>query len=170
MRYPDALRPVATETVPLAAGYRVTLPKATPRFRRWTGAPPGGTESHTPLVALNGEPLVAELAILRLFQAAGWEGAWIDPYHGKRKVGFTECVRLPVPKEALLQAIYQAANDRAGCFDVFCWQNGKVLFAEARHQGGDPIQPTQRRWLAAALQTGLRPDAFLLVEWALADA
>ena len=170
MQYPDSLRPVGTVSIPLAAGYRVAIPKATQTFRRWTGPPPGATESNTPLVALNGEPLVAELAILRLFQAAGWEGVWIDPFQGKRRVGLTECVGLPVSRESLLQTIYHAANDRAGCFDVFCWQNGKVLFAEARHQGRDSIQPEQRRWLAAALTTGLRPDAFLIVEWGLADA
>jgi len=170
MRYPDALEPVATETIRLSADLSVALPKATPKFSRWVGPPPVDTYGNKAIVAIKGEPLFAELAILRLFQAAGWEGAWIDTYRNQRRVGFDECLLLPSAQEALLQRIYQEAGTRAGCFDVVCWNDGRVLFAESKRKGRDRFRETQRRWLAAALKIGLPPEAFLIVEWSLEDA
>jgi hypothetical protein len=43
-----------------------------------------------------------------------------------------------------------------GCFDVFCWRAGAILFAESKWHRHDAIRPTQRAWLETALNMGFR--------------
>lgn len=167
--YPEPLRPTGREEVQLPSEGVILIPKATPSFRRWPGPPPVDTYGGKPIVILDGEPLFAELAILRLLRAVGWEGVWIDTYRNKRRVGMDEYASLPPDQEALLQRIYQASGTRSGCFDVFCWREGAVLFAESKRKGYDSIRPTQVRWLSSALGIRLPVEAFLIVEWSLTD-
>lgn len=170
MHYPAALHPVAEESVRLSSGRRLLIPKATPGLRRWPGPPPEDTYGNKPIVMLEGELLFAELAILRLFQAVGWEGVWIDTYRNKRRVAMDQYTSLPPDQEALLQRIYQASGTRSDCFDVFCWRDKAVVFAESKRKGYDRIRPTQVRWLSSALGTGLPIEAFLIVEWSLTES
>lgn len=53
----------------------------------------------------------------------------------------------------------------AGCWDVFSWRNGRVLFAESKWKDNDAIRNSQREWLQAALAGKLTSDNFLIVEW-----
>jgi hypothetical protein len=70
-------------------------------------------------------------------------------------------------KGQLLHGIYEQAGARVGCFDVFCWKDDSVVFAESKRAGRDRIRPTQLRWIEAALDSGLEPESLLIVEWSL---
>lgn len=67
--------------------------------------------------------LFAELVILRLFEAAGWRGVWVDTY---RKCFGKDCPdsvgreEIPEDKLAVLEGIYKVAAN-SGCFDIFVW-------------------------------------------------
>lgn len=169
MNYPPDLDPTATEELVLPSRRAVRLPKATPVFRRWPGEPPADAYGNKALIEVNGELVFAELAILRLFQADGWDGVWIDTYRRRMRIGIDKAAELPAGKDTLLQAIYQAAQTKSGCFDVFCWKKDTVLFAESKRKQHDQIRQSQLVWLEAALSVGLSPDAFLLVEWTLTE-
>ena len=170
--YPDLLRPAVTEVILLPSGSTVEVPKATPAFDGWTGELIEDTYRGKQILDFAGEPVFAELAILRAFQNSGWSGVWVDTFKKKYRVGYwgsdTECV-LPPEQELLLEQIYERAGSRNGCWDVFCWEKELKLFIEAKRQGHDKIRSTQRQWLEAALAVGLSIDSFLIVEWSLQE-
>ena len=78
MRIPALLTPTTMERVLLPSGHEAALPKATPRFPKWTKEFPWSTYGGKPILDLNGEPLYAEIAILRLLEAEGWRGVWVN--------------------------------------------------------------------------------------------
>ena len=70
----------------------------------------------------------------------------------------------------LLQNIAERnGNTYAGCWDIVGWHKEMVVFAELKRRKKDRMQQTQLKWLAAALQVGLKPENFLLVEWDLLE-
>ncbi|HEX8683128.1 MAG TPA: hypothetical protein VF707_12490 [Ardenticatenaceae bacterium] len=129
-------------------------------FQRWQGPVSVDTYGNKPLINLDGEEVYAELTILRLLQAEGWHGVWVDRYRRKMRTGITEYVSLPAEQDKLLQQIYQAAQTTGGCFDVFCWQHDVVLFAESKRKSHDRIRQTQLKWLEGAMALGLPPTHF----------
>jgi hypothetical protein len=152
----------------------VKVPRASALFRRWNGELPKDTYHHKPVLEYNGEMVFAEIAILRCFQQEGWDGRWIDNFGSKTKyrVGYwgdaSEIIKdLPVEQKALLDRIRARTDGKGGCFDVFCWRDGEVVFAESKWKGNDQIRPNQARWLEAALSIGIPLDSFLIVEWSL---
>jgi hypothetical protein len=169
VKYPHTLTPTAYKEIYLLTGGIVSVPKATPRFSSWRGASPQDTYGGKQVIDLNGEPVFAELAILRLLQAEGWQGRWIDTYRNRKWITINSFVELPSNRNELLQQIYQSVGSKAGCFDVYCWRGTQVLFAESKRKGRDRIRDTQRRWLAAALDIGLPIESFLIVEWSLIE-
>jgi hypothetical protein len=52
-----------------------------------------------------------------------------------------------------------------GCWDVFAFKNGRVLFIECKRKKRDYITRSQREWLSATLKVGFTLDNFLIVEW-----
>jgi hypothetical protein len=40
-----------------------------------------------------------------------------------------------------------------------------MLFLEAKRKSHDKIRDTQRRWIEAAISTGITPDKLIIVEW-----
>jgi hypothetical protein len=115
----------------------------------------------------------AELAVLRLFQREGWDGVWVDSYRQKYRVGYWEEgaeVDLPPEREELLMQVYRKAGGRKGCWDVYCWKGGVVVFAESKRRTRDGTRETQLRWMEAALAVGVPLERFLLVEWSLEGA
>lgn len=170
--YPDELTPRATEFLTLPSEREVELPKATPQFRMWTGLAPKDRYGGKPLLDFKGEMVFAELAILRLFERAGWQGRWVDGYRGKYRVGYwgdDTTKDLPPQQQAVLDAIRAKTGSRGGCFDVLCWRAGQTVFAEAKWKAHDRIRASQRRWLEAALGLGIPAGSFLIVEWAVQD-
>jgi hypothetical protein len=170
MTYPDLLHPTDTEPVVLAPQTHVAVPKCTPQFARWRGAPLADTYRGKLLLDFQGRPAFAELVILWTLMAAGWQGVWNDTFGHCSRQGYWESPRLktpPQPAHDLLQTIRARAGTRGGAWDVVCWRDEAILFAEAKQQGKDRFQATQIRWLGAALACGLPLDAFLIVEWSV---
>ena len=168
--YPDLLQPDLSEVILLPSGNKVKVPKATPTFAGWTGTPIEDTYGGKPVLDFAGEPVFAELAILRAFQNSGWGGVWIDTFQKKYRIGYwgkDSDIALPSEQELLLNRIYERAGSRNGCWDVFCWRSDAQVFIEAKRRGHDQIRATQRRWLEAAISVGLPTNAFLVVEWSL---
>lgn len=168
MRYPAALMPQTVECISLPSGRVISLPKATPVFEPWDGPVPADTYGNKPLLDLNGTCAFAELVILDRCLKAGWNGVWVDSYRGRYRTdywGDDRVITLPAPQDRLIEGIYERAGRRGGYFDVFCWKDDAVLFAEAKRRGRDAIRATQRRWLEAALDVGLPRASLLIVEW-----
>jgi len=165
--YPEQLMPETVENLHLPSGLDVQIPKAAPVFRLWSGEFTGDTYGNKSLLDVDGVPMFAELAILRIFQKDGWNGVWVDTFRKKYRTSWGEegVVRLSGDKLQLLKAIHQRAGSASGCFDVFCWKDDSVVFAESKRRAKDEIRQTQLAWLDAAMQIGLDASAFLIVEW-----
>jgi hypothetical protein len=152
----------------VAGGTRVELAKAMPLFRRWSGAMPLDTYNRKPVLHVNGEMVFAELAILRLFQQAGWEGRWVDSYRNRFLTGYwpePSVEELPTPHRDVFEAIRGKVGRTGGCFDVMSWREGTLMFVESKRKGHDRINDNQRRWLGAAIDLGIPIGSFLIVEW-----
>jgi len=179
MDYPEYLRPTEFEEIELPNGSRVSIPKATLVFEAWAGRQVADSYGGKTVLAFEATPVFAELAILRHFQRAGWQGVWVDTYRRKYRVEYwddeqvklprsRDSVQLPFEQEELLQRLRNAIQKRwSGCWDVFCWKHGDVLFAEAKRYGKDKIRQSQRQWLESALASGLSKEEFLVVEWSV---
>jgi hypothetical protein len=108
----------------------------------------------------------AELAILRIFQEAGWSGRWVDSFHRRYLTEYWPkpvSEGLPEKQQTLLDGIGAKAGGSGGCFDVFCWRNEEIMFAESKWR--DRILETQAKWLEAALDSGISAESFLIVQW-----
>lgn len=170
MMYPKLLDPKAIENIRLLSGEEIQIPKANPYFERWSGESFEDTYGNKTILNLDGEPVFAELAILRIFQKDGWNGVWVDTYRRKYRIGYWKNmngVELPTDKRILLEGIYRNAGSVKGCWDVFCWKDDRIIFAESKRLSKDKIRETQIKWLEAALDDGLKKDSFLIVEWSL---
>ncbi len=170
--YPERLMPESVENLYLPSGVHVQIPKAAPAFRLWSGEFTGDTYGNKPLLDVDGTPMFAELAILRLFHKDGWDGVWVDTFRKKYRTAWGDegVVRLSGERLELLRAIHRRAGSASGCFDVFCWKDDAVVFAESKRRSKDEIRQTQLAWLEAAMQTGLDASAFLIVEWSSTDS
>jgi len=163
----DAVAPTGTESYTLRSGRVVGVPKATPMFPTWKGAPVTDTYNGKAVLDAGGRPSFAELAILWALRDAGWDGVWIDTYRRKYRTGYWDAppVTLAGAPARLLERIYADLGARAGAWDVFCWRAGEVLFAESKRRGHDRIRSSQLAFLDAALSIGLHLKSFLIVEW-----
>jgi hypothetical protein len=171
MEYPEILTPLSIEPIELLpSGREVMVPKATPRFRPWPPDAMPEDRYGKCVLDLDGEMVFAELAILRIFQRAGWEGRWIDTY-GRRYLTnyWPRPVNEPMPAEQqeILDRIRNEAGIDGGCFDVFCWRDRANKFVESKRKGHDHYNRNQRAWLEAALRVNIPVDRFLIVEWTL---
>jgi hypothetical protein len=170
MKYPASLQPTTTETMTLPSGRSVAVPKVTPTFRLWRGDPVKKTYGKKAILDFGGRPAFAELAILWTLEKEGWQGFWVDTFGhhffrtGYRGVGEAH-KSLPQKPNSLPEAIWNLAKTRAGVWDVFCWQEDRVLFSESKRAGNDTIKPSQLRFAESALEIGLPLDSLLLVEW-----
>ena len=169
--YPKLLQPNNTESIVFSTNEVVRIPKVHLTFEKWSGIYPDDTYGNKTVLNFNDEPVFAELAILRIFQKDGWNGVWVDTYGRKYRNSYwgnAPIAELPEEKQLLLNKIYKIAEINSGCFDVFCWNEDRVIFAEAKRQKKDKIRANQIKWLEAAFENGLKEDSFLIVEWDLA--
>lgn len=167
MQFPETLKPTSTMGFSTPNLGVVAVPKASASFRVWSGARLADDYGGKAALDYEGEPLFAELVILRHFQKAGWQGVWIDTYRRRTLVSLTQEVSLPPERRALLDQIAARAGNNNGCFDVFAWRDDHVAFAESKRSGRDRIRPSQVRWVAAALHVGVPLESLLVVEWSL---
>lgn len=123
-----------------------------------------------PQVLLGGRALFPEIALLALFQRAGWKGAWIDPVHRRtydKMPNVSKGVGLDTRIASVLARVNAAASaHRAAPWDLVLWYGRAVLFVDVM-AGPSVVPPGHSRiaWLDAALRTGLSLGQFLVVEW-----
>ncbi len=182
LTYPSLLRPTTTETM-VSAGRELTVPKVELRLCQWAGAPISNTFGNKPLIDFGGRPVFAELCVYELVRLSGWQARWVETYgagamNPKHLRAWADAglagqqhdpISDPTIQELLAGIAKANGNSYAGCWDVVCWNGESVVFAELKRHKKDRIRPTQPRWLEAALQVGLEPENFLLVEWDLAS-
>ena len=171
-RYPKILIPTGYESIVIAPGNVINVPKATPIFLPWCGNTILDDYNGKQILNVGGRPAFAELAILWAMRADGWEGVWIDTYSRKYRTdywGVTPLSKLPPERTQLLERIYTRAGTRSGAWDVYCWKGSKVLFAESKRARRDKIRDSQRHWLAEAIGEGLSNESFLIVEWSIGE-
>jgi len=150
----------------LSSGVTVQIPKYSLSFKRW-GGDPIPNAYRKPIVEFDGNPLFAELAVLRMFQQNGWDGVWVDSYGKKYRNGLpkvVEPVELPFDKEKIIASIRNESGRFGGCWDVFVWKDDRILFLELK-QKNEPIKDSQRGWLESSLELDYKPDNFALIEW-----
>ena len=165
------LHKVDGETLSLPSGERVSIQKYFLTFDPWKGAPIPNTYKVKAVIDWNGEPVFAELAVLRLFQSHGWEGVWVDSYRRKFRVGLpdvVEPIEIPQKQRELIDSIRTKTGRFGGCWDVLVWKGNATLFLELKRQKKDAVQSTQVEWLEASLSHGLKPENFTLIEWDIA--
>lgn len=185
MIYPyfsSLLRPNANEHV-LVKDQSCAIPKIELQFRRWDGISLNNTLNGKPLIDFDGHPVFAELCLYKLMRLSDWQARWIEiygsPTKAPRLLTTWDDDRLTVQQHrpitdpwvaSLLQRIAAAnVGTYAGCWDVVGWYQGQLVFAELKRRKQDRIRATQLGWLEAALQLGLQPHNFLLVEWDFAS-
>lgn len=159
------------EEISLPSGQKIQIPKCNLVFEEWKGEPIKDTYNNKAVVDFDGEPLFAELAILRMFQKEGWNGVWVDSYRNKYHVALPEKenpVQLPSEQQKLIDSIKERTGKRGGCWDVFAWRNREYKFVESKRIGKDALRPNQTLWLEKSLELGLKINDFLLAEWDLA--
>ena len=122
-----------------------------------------------PQVLLGGRALFPEIALLALFQKAGWKGAWIDPRRRRyfdKMPNVSKGVGLDTRVASVLAKVNAAAAAvrRASSWDLVLWDGRTVLFVDV---APGPARPGHARiaWLDAALRSGLSAGQFLVVEW-----
>ena len=155
------------EIFSLSSGAKIPIRKYFLEFNAWKGAPIPNTYNGKAVIDWNGEPVFAELAVLRLFQAHGWNGAWVDSYRRKFRVGLpdvAEPTSLPRVQTDLIEMLREKTGRFGGCWDVVVWKNDVMRFLELKRLKKDAVQDTQVEWLAAGLDSGLSADNFALVE------
>ena len=164
------LQPYKTEneTFSLSSGEQISIQKYFLNFNQWKGKSIPNTYNGKAVIDWNGEPVFAELAVLRLFQSHGWDGVWVDSYRRKFRVGLPDVVdpiSLPNEKQLLVDSLKKRTGRSGGCWDVMLWKDEYILFVELKRQKRDKIQASQIRWLEAALSIGYSERNFALVEW-----
>jgi hypothetical protein len=158
------------ESFSLSSGDQVLIQKYFLHFNEWKGAPIPNTYNNKPVIDWNGEPVFAELAVLRLFQSHGWEGVWVDSYRRKYRIGLpdvAEPIELSSKQQKLIESIKAKTGRSGGCWDVFVWKDNQLLFIELKRQKKDAIQDSQRLWLEKSLESGLKMESFAFLEWVI---
>jgi hypothetical protein len=168
----EFLRPHQTDSklFLLSSGISVSIPKYILHFDPWKGPPIPNTYNGKAVIDWNGEPVFAELALLRLFQSHGWNGVWVDSYRSKYRVGLldvAEPVALPKKQQHIIETIGARTGSRRGCWDVFVWKGSMIRFIELKRSKRDKVRETQVQWLEAALACDFKPEHFALIEWDL---
>jgi hypothetical protein len=156
--------------VQLPSGTSASIPACFSRFELWHGTPIQDTYGKKAVLDWKGEPLFAELVILRLIHAEGWEGVWIDTYRKKfRQFMPPHSCGLPEHAQAFLDRVNAGRKWPAGCPDVLAWGEGQYFFVEVKRKRRDRIRKTQLVWLESALATRMPIESFLVLEWEIAD-
>jgi hypothetical protein len=124
-----------------------------------------------PLVKVDNENLFGELAILRYLQKDGWNGVWVDTFHGRGKKLFWN--NLPPEGKASLadeatflydKIVTSNAGKASGFFDVFAWKNGEYIFLEYKGAGDKPNQ-NETKWINSAIKSGIKPEQLYFITY-----
>ncbi len=88
-----------------------------------------------PQVLLDGRAVFPEIALLALFQKAGWKGGWFDPVHRRtydKMPNVSKGVGLDTRVASVLAKVNAAAapGRRASCWDLVLGDGRTVLFVD----------------------------------------
>ena len=176
--YPSLLRPTNFELF-VVSNNAIEIPEVVLKFEKWEGAVINNTFGGKPVVDFKGEPMFAELAIMKLFIESGWQARWIETYGASTKKPFhfsnwidgklsEQNVDL-IEDDAIIGVLNDVSilnsNSYSGCWDVIGWCKDRIIFAESKRTRKDRIRKTQNNWLLAGLNYGLKADNFLVVQW-----
>ena len=159
---------VADELFALPSGEQIPIAKYFLSFKEWHGEPIPNTYGNKTVIDHNGEPVFAELAVLRLFHANGWQGVWADSYGRKFRTGLpgiADPITLPPEQQKFYDEIKLRTGLSGGCWDLFLWRGNEVLFVELKRQKKDRVQDSQIRWLTSSLGLEMKTGNFALIEW-----
>jgi len=159
-----------SQKIKLPSGKEIRIRKLKLSFGVWKGKAVKDSYGGKTVIDCDGEPLFAELAVLRTLQKEGWQGAWVDSYRKKFRVGLpgvVEPINLPEKPKKLFDDISSRAGGFKGCWDVFAWKDDDYLFLELKRESRDHIRDSQIKWLEAALGSGVPSDSFAILEWIL---
>ncbi len=162
--------------VTLPSGKTIALPVCHPVFSRWRGNTQSFDYGGKPLLNHAGEACFAELVVLRLLLAAGWNGVWVETYGGIHYLSAMPqswkvregSIEIPDDKRELLANIWKTGATTA-CFDVLAWDGDQLYFFEAKHAGKDKLTLAQLKFIQGALACGVPFDHLVIAEWRLAD-
>jgi hypothetical protein len=123
-----------------------------------------------PSLDYDGQATWAELVIVRLLQAAGWEARWIKNWVGGREfcVEIGQLLTMPSePLAAFRKIDHRAASKtRGGAWDVFAWRDTDLLFLESKqYRSSDKLRPGQLAWLDAGMAEGYDLACFAVVDY-----
>jgi hypothetical protein len=133
---------VDNEIFLLSSGKRILVQKYFFMFNRWSGAAIPNDYNGKAVVDWNGEPVFAELAVVRLLKAHGWNAVWTDSYRNKYRIGLpdvAEPVDIPSEPKVLIDDIRAKTGRNGGCWDVVAWTSNKILFVELKRIKKDPF-------------------------------
>ena len=172
MILPAQLIPTEKQGIPLPSGATAALPVCHPVFLRWNDKPPAFDFGGKPIINDGGKPVFAELALLNLFCASGWDGVWVETFGGTHFLrempsGWKLAPHhgaVPKEKDDLLRAIWKIARTTA-CFDIFAWNDTELIFCEAKQERKDRLTGAQHKFIEGALQCGVPSDSLLIAEW-----
>jgi hypothetical protein len=158
--------------VPLSTGASVGIPITHITFEKWLGQKPVFDFGKKPLINYKGKCVFAEIAILRMLIASGWNGVWVETYGGchflevmpKSSKLSEYSVVLPEDKKVLLEKIWQTGKTKS-CFDIMAWKGDDIIFCEAKRKGKDKLTVAQIKFIKAALVCGISTNQLLIVEW-----
>ena len=186
MEYPiDLSMTTASEVLELPNGKAVRVGKMKLRFIGWHGSKEflntlPRTLSIKPLVSFRNSAVFAEIALVRMFEAAAWKAWWVDSFHRRYRADMPPAATsLPEPLAYIMKTVrerYRQVGDAGperharrgefgGAWDVVCWNGWRALFVEAKLARKDRVRPSQIAWLQAALEIGVSADSFLIAEW-----
>src|SRR5712664_137043 len=96
-------------TLGLPSGDSVDVPRCRYCFVPWRGDSIADTFGGKVVLDFCGEPVFAELAILKSLQKMGWDGVWVDTYRNKFRQAFApHCCNLPSHAQKLYDRIREA--------------------------------------------------------------
>ncbi len=178
--HPPALQPTDVLVVPSALG-ELKIPLCRPLFIKASATDGVHTFGGKDLLVVDSRPQFAEVAILRAFEEAGWQGRWLETYPYRKNPRLWKAwhpdgpraqVHVPIAETWVIEKLNAIAaannNSFSGCWDVVAWKNDHLVFAESKKQKKDRMRGTQVRWLEAALRCGCAVEDFLVVEWSTA--
>ncbi len=176
--YPYFLNPVYSQSLPVGDRL-VEIPKCVIKYQYFEGPRRRDYLGGKKVVAVDGEPVFAEVAIMNQFINDGWQSRWQLTY-GRAKsaplylAGWDEEAganqpEAPIEEGAiagLLRAIAKAnGNSYTGCWDTVNWRDDDIVFAQSKRNNKDKITPAHIKWMQAAFSLGLTEDNFLIVQW-----
>lgn len=153
----------STKAFTLPSGEVVHVNKMEAQFLPRTGAPISDTYGNKAVLDVDGQPLFAELAILRMLEKQGWHCVWVDTYRRNfRRAMPPNSEELPPPAKAAFDSIVEAnAGRRSGSFDVFAWKGNEFLFAEMQAKKLRPHTHDSASLVASRTTDRTAPDIVL---------